>query len=176
MVLPVKEPTPASFTLSSLDITPGEVNIDEKVNISIRVENTGETEGTCQVTCMINGKVEEEKEVLLQGLSSDTVVFTITFEEAGKKRVEINDLLSSVIVKGEELILEQIPLPADVKEPSPSDHTAAEIPGQNTPEDPSSKAGGYWWFVGLILGVCALLIAVVLFFNRRRRGTSDNLS
>ena len=153
-------PTPAAFTTSSLEISPDEVDIGEDVNISVRVENTGETEGICQLICKVNGVVIDEKEITLAGGSGESVVFTTTFDEAGDKIIEVNELTGSLGVK--EVVVEE--------EPSPDPGTITEAPFKEIPEEPASQSR--WWIVGLVVGVCAIIIAGVIFYNKRRRSVS----
>jgi hypothetical protein len=182
IVLPVAEPTPASFTLSSLEISPDEVDIGEEVSIFIRVENIGETEGTCQITFKINGLVQGEREISLQGLSRDTLVFTTTFEEAGKQLIEINDRLGSVIVEGEVTPPEQIPLPAvdegpaEAEDLAKSEGVVAAAPTQDIIETPDSSDTKNWQIIIAIVGACIVgfVIVTILVLRWRRRGNVDS--
>jgi hypothetical protein len=176
-VLPAKEPTPAFFIPGSLEIIPAEVDTDEEVRISITVENTGESEGTYPVICKINGEIKEEKEVFLQGLSSDTVVFTMAFEEAGKKLIDVNDQLGGVIVRGAVPPTEQTPLPADDDEPSTPDGDVAEItePGITGDSDATTTTSSWPIVVGVVGGCLVLAIITTLYVIRRKRhGTPEN--
>jgi len=146
------EPTPAAFTISSLGISPDEADIGENVNISVRVDNTGETEGVYQLVCKVDGVVVDEKEVTLAGGSGKLVTFTLAIDEAGNKTIDVNELTGSLVVKEAE------------EEPG----EVAEIPTQEIPEEPASS-GNQWWIVGLILGACAILIAGGIFIYKRRQ-------
>jgi uncharacterized repeat protein (TIGR02543 family) len=174
-VLPVKPPTPASFTLGPLEITPAEVDINEEVRISVRVDNTGESEGTYLVTCKINDIVEEEKSVSLAGLSSDMVVFTMTFGEAGKKLIDVNDQLGSVIVRGAVPPTEQTPLPAGDNEPSTPTGAVAELDEQDLTDDFDATTTSSWPIVVGVVGSCLVLAVITLYVVRRkRRSTPEN--
>ncbi len=155
-VLEIIVPTPAVFTISPLEISPDEVDIGEDVNISVRIDNTGETEGVCQLVCKVNGVVVDEKEITLAGGSRETVVFTTTFNEAGNKTIEVNELSGSLGVKE-----------AVEEEPSPDPGTIAEIPTQETPEEPAPESR--WWIAGPVVGVCAVIAAFVIYLVRRKR-------
>jgi hypothetical protein len=162
IILQVIEPTPAAFTTSSLEISPEEVDIGEDADISVWVDNIGETEGTCQLVCKANGVILDEKEITLAGGSGEAVVFTTTFGEAGEKLIEVNEMSGSLIVK-------------EVVEGEPSPETGpvaevAEIPIDEIIEEPEPESR--WWIVGLILGVCAVIIVSVIFLNMRRRSVS----
>jgi hypothetical protein len=133
------------------------VDIGDDVSISVRVDNTGETEGVCQLVCKVNGIVMDEKEITLAGGSGESVIFTTTFDKAGEMTVEVNELLGGLFVKAVD------------EETSSETGIIAEIPTQDTPEEPTSTSGGYWWIVGVIIGACAILIAGIVFYNRRQR-------
>jgi len=147
---------PAAFTTSSLEISPDEVDIGEDVSITVSVDNTDETEGVCQLVCKVNGVVVDEKEITLAGGSRETVVFTTTFNEAGNKTIEVNELSGSLGVKE-----------AVEEEPSPDPGTIAEIPTQETPEEPAPESR--WWIAGPVVGVCAVIAAFVIYLVRRKR-------
>ena len=99
-------PEPAAFTPSSLTISPSEVDIDETVNISISVANTGGQAGSYTVTLKIDGVVEEAKEVTVAAGASTGVAFTTSQGEAGTYSVDVNGLTGSFTV-----MEEVVPLP-----------------------------------------------------------------
>jgi len=88
-------PEPAAFTPSSLTISPSEVDIDETVNISISVANTGGQAGSYTVTLKIDGVLEETKEVTVVAGASTGVTFTTAKDEAGTYSVDVNGLTGS---------------------------------------------------------------------------------
>lgn len=62
-ITPPPPPAPAAFSIGSLNIFPGKVDIGETTTISIVVANTGGQSGSYEVTLKINGVVEATKEV-----------------------------------------------------------------------------------------------------------------
>ena len=153
-VIEVK-PTPPIFSISSLVITPDKVNVGNDVNVTVRVENTGELNGEYQVTCKVDGAVVEEKSVTLAGGTGGLVAFMLNFDEAGIKTIQVNELSGSLVVNGEEEISEET-------------GEVAAIPTQEIPKEPASTSGGYGWLVGLVMGLSVVSIIAVYFIRRNR--------
>jgi hypothetical protein len=78
---------PAAFTLTLVDISPGEVAPGEKVNITVSVANTGGMAGSHTVVLEINGVEEAEKRVTVAAGASEIVSFTVSREQPGKYTV-----------------------------------------------------------------------------------------
>ena len=126
-----------------------------------------------KVTCKVNGEVAEEKEITLPGLSSDTVFFNLSFEEAGKQLIDINDQLGSIIVKGAVPPTDQTPLPADDNEPSTPTGEIAEVTEPNNTDN--TNTGSSWPIaVGVIGGCLVIAVILVMVMRRRRPDTSEN--
>jgi len=81
---------PAAFSLSSLVVSPTEVNPGEKVNVSMSVANTGGREGSYTVVLKVNGVKEAEKSVTLGTGKSQEVSFSVIREEAGSYTVTVD--------------------------------------------------------------------------------------
>jgi hypothetical protein len=161
---PPEEPAPATFTIDFLEITPDEIEPGDNVEISVVVQNTGEREGDYQVMCKINGVLVGEKEITLAGGSGEMVVFTTTFNEAGNKVIEVNELTGNLIVKEE--VLEEAFLEEELTQES---EIIVEIPTQDIPDKLTSTSGSYWWIIGLISGVSVLLIAIIIYLMKQKR-------
>jgi hypothetical protein len=82
----------AVFVPSELSIYPTEVNVDEEVTITVLVTNTGDLEGTYQLTLKINQETIDTEEVTLAGHASRWVSFTTTKDVAGTYAVAIDGL------------------------------------------------------------------------------------
>jgi hypothetical protein len=147
---PPVEPTPADFTISSLEITPGEIDAGQNVDISVRVNNTGETEGVCQVVCKMNGSVVGEQQVTLAGGAGETVAFTLAVNEPGTKSIEVNELTGSLVVKE-----------------VPEDGGVAEVEPEETPEKTEEETSNWWIWVVVGIGVILIAGAAVLIIRRR---------
>ncbi len=90
---------PARFVLSERTITPAEINIGEKVTISLKVTNTGDLSGSYKVSLKIDDAVVETKDVTLAGKASQTISFTVTKDVAGTYTVGIDGLSGTFKVK-----------------------------------------------------------------------------
>ena len=132
-------PLPASFKATSLSISPTKVGVGETVTISVLVNETGGGSGNYLVILKINGVVMGKQEVTLTPQQSQTVTFTITNQEAGIHKVEVNDLAGKFTV-------EVVPVEA-----SPS----------------SAQVINWWLIIGIIFG--CLIIAVGILLTMRRR-------
>jgi ABC-type transport system substrate-binding protein len=69
-------PPPAEFTFSNLTVEPDTVSEGASVTITINVTNTGTTEVTGPVSLLLNGVVEEIKNVTLAGDESKVITYT----------------------------------------------------------------------------------------------------
>lgn len=135
-------PTPAAFEISSLNISPTEVEIGETVNITVLVANTGGQSGSYQVILKINsvaeagGEVasmaEADREVAISASASKQVSFTTSKDTPGLYLVEVNGLTGSFEV--------------------------------NQPLSPAEPIN--WWLIGGIIAAVAI-VAFVTFLLRR---------
>ena len=137
---------PATFTTSDLSISPAEVDIGEEVTISAKVANTGDVEGTYEVTLKINGVIEETKKVDVDAGASKMVTFTTAKDVAGTYSVAVDGLSGSFTVK---------------EKPAPPE----EIPPE---EVPPVKVPINWPLIGGIIAGVVIVGLLVLFLVRRR--------
>jgi parallel beta-helix repeat protein len=116
---PAPAPTPGGVvflpTISNLTITPAEgtvaeVRKGEIFTIAVEVENKGDGPGSYTVTLKVNEVVKEKKTVTLAAYEKKTVTFTVTEDEAGIYKVEVNGL------KGEFIVTEPLPLESAIFE------------------------------------------------------------
>ncbi len=143
-------PAPAAFAAGALTISPTEVGIGQMVTISVLVTNSGNLEGTYQVTLEIDNKVVETQEVTLAGGASDTVTFKISENVARSYSVNIDGLSGSFVVKA-----------AAISEPAPTLTTPPPVKPINWP---------------VVCGVVATVVAMgsLLFFLARRSHTKSS--
>jgi len=141
-------PAPAAFSLSGLEVSPAEVEIGDTITISAVVENTGEKEGTCEVTFKVNDKVEETKNVALEPGASETVTFTTSRDVAGSYSVDVNGLTSSFTVK------------------APPELPPEEAPPEEAPPEVKPIS---WPLVGGIIAAVVVIAGLLIFFLVRRR-------
>lgn len=90
--LQVNPLTPVAFQLSNLTFNPSEVEVGQTVEISVRVTNTGELEGTYTVTLKIDYEIEATKDVTLAGGTTETVSFTVTKNTSGTYTIGVDGL------------------------------------------------------------------------------------
>ena len=95
VLAPLRE---ASFTITELTLSPPEVVTGEKLEVTTIVANTGNLEGSYQVTLKINNQVEEVREIVLAGNSSEKVTFDISRDIANSYSVDVNGLSGSFVV------------------------------------------------------------------------------
>jgi len=86
---------PDAFGVSSLNISPPEVNIGETVTISLSVTNSSSKASTYKVTLKINGLPEASKHVRVDAGSSEKVSFTTLKDIVGNYSVHVNGLTAS---------------------------------------------------------------------------------
>ncbi len=85
-------PTPANFSVTSLDLSNEQVEPGQEVLVIVNVTNTGGYEGSYTLNLTINGEVEQTKTVTLAPLASDTVTFTVIKEEPGSYTISVDGL------------------------------------------------------------------------------------
>jgi len=96
----VKKPlSPATFSISALNINPLTINTGENIEISAIVTNTGELAGSYTVTLSVDDITTETREINLNGGQSTTVAFSYTTGTVGNYKATINTLSGSFQVK-----------------------------------------------------------------------------
>lgn len=91
---------PASFSLSSLNITPSETTTGSPATIVALVTNDGELSGTYEVILKVDGAVEATENVTLAGGASQNVTFGISKALAKTYIISIGELSGALVVKG----------------------------------------------------------------------------
>jgi hypothetical protein len=90
---------PAAFTVNWLTISPAETSIGQEVTINALVTNTGEADGSYDVTLSIDDVVEATERIVdLAGGASQEVTFTITRETTGVYTVDVNGTTGTLVV------------------------------------------------------------------------------
>ncbi len=141
---------PARFTISTLAITPDEVEPAQKVTISAVVTNAGSSRGEYIVVLKINDVEESRKQVIFDASVTQKVSFSLAKDFTGEYKVDVNGLAGSFKVKE-----------AAVKSVSPQ---------PATPPPPKQFQLFNWWLIsGIIGGV--IIIGLVIWSVVRRRTT-----
>jgi hypothetical protein len=136
--------TPAGFNISSLSITPGEVNPSEEVRVSVVVTNIGGSEGRCNVVLKINGQEEASQEITLGAGQNETVTFITSKDMAGLYTVDVAGNAGQFTV-----VLPPV---------------ATSLAEGTTPAPSSTN---WWIIVGTIAGTL-IAIRIAIFSNKRR--------
>ncbi len=85
-------PTLTGFELSSLNVSPAEVEPGGTVNITVDVQNVGEEKGTHELKLMVNGVVEQSESVTLDGGETISISFSVEKDIEGYYSVELAGL------------------------------------------------------------------------------------
>ncbi len=81
---------PPVLTITSLLVSPIEVDPGDNVTIIVEVANTGATPGSQTIELWIEGEFEESQEVTLDPGAAESITFTVSREEAGTYRVAVD--------------------------------------------------------------------------------------
>jgi uncharacterized protein YggU (UPF0235/DUF167 family) len=95
----VRALVPATFKASNLTVTPAEVEVGQKVTVSVLITNTGDVKGDYQVNLKINNVVVDTKSVSLAGKANETVTLTTSKDMAGNFSVAVDSVTGSFVVK-----------------------------------------------------------------------------
>jgi uncharacterized repeat protein (TIGR01451 family) len=94
----LKGAAPAKFEASNLAISPSQAELNQEVNISVNVANTGGTTESYSLELDVNGILQSAKQVTVAAGTSQTVNFTVTGDTVGKHQVEIAGLSGEFVV------------------------------------------------------------------------------
>lgn len=82
---------PAEFKVVSLDIAPNPVKMGAGVTITTSIENLGEAEGTYTASLLVDGLVEQTRDITLAGEATTSVSFLLSKDSPGSYSIEIGD-------------------------------------------------------------------------------------
>jgi len=157
---------PAAFTTSYLVISLMEVDVGEKVNIRVKVTNTGDLTDSYEVTLKIDKVVVATQDVTLAGGASQTVTFTASKDVAGTYNVNVNGLTGTFVVKA---IPAPPPAPAPAPPPAPAPAPPpAPAPAPPAPPPMAPPTAINWWLIGGIIGAVIVISIIVILVIRRR--------
>lgn len=138
----------ARFTISTLAITPGEVEPSQQVIISAVVTNAGSSRGEYIVVLKINGIEESRKQVIFDASVSQKVSFEpVKKSPTGEYKVDVNGLAGSFTVKG--VAVKPVSTPPA------------------TPPPPKQPQTFSWLLIGGIIG--SIIIGLLMLLAVRRR-------
>ena len=76
--------------IADISVDPREVKVDETVNITVELENTGEADGTFLVTLYVDASAVDSEETTVPSGETREIGFTVSFEEPGEKYLRVN--------------------------------------------------------------------------------------
>jgi hypothetical protein len=88
----VTEPAAAKFEVSNLTVSPSQVQLNQRITISLNVANTGSVSGSYSLKLKVDGKMNSTKDVTVAPGTSQTVNLILTEDTAGKHQVEVAGL------------------------------------------------------------------------------------
>jgi len=94
---------PTDFTVSNLLITPTEAAADEKIDVSVLVNNTGDLTAIYQLELKVDGKVYYIRSARLDGGDSVTESFSLYLDASGVHTVDIAGLSGIFTIETDEL-------------------------------------------------------------------------
>jgi len=83
---------PAEFEVKRLIISPNTVKVGEETTVEVEIKNVGGTEGTYTASLVVDGVVEQTKDVTLAEGATGKVSFLISRDEPGSYKIEIGGL------------------------------------------------------------------------------------
>jgi hypothetical protein len=79
---------PAQFEVTSLVVNPNPVSVGEETTVTISIENVGERRGTYTVSLLVDGAVEQTKDITLAGGAMGAASFAVSKGSCGSYSVE----------------------------------------------------------------------------------------
>lgn len=159
-------PSPASFELTKLVISPTTCKVGEDVLVSFTLINSGETDGIYTVSGTIDGAVWENKDISVGAGASEQISFTIKTDAPGIHNIAFNEILLGSFTVAEPLPLATTGAAAVT---SPSASETAEIT-----ESPTAAGSSLGATILIIAGgLLAVVIASMLIINYVRKRRSD---
>lgn len=107
--LEVREPIPATFKLSKLDINPTESEVNGKIIIRADIANIGEAKGKYTAEWKINGALTKTEEMVMLPGSTSFFVFTVSPNSPGAYTVNLGELTGQFTVVAPIIPIEIIP-------------------------------------------------------------------
>lgn len=96
--LEVRDPIPATFKLSKLEITPTESEVNEKIVIKADIANVGEAKGKYTAEWKINGFLTRTEEMVILPAATSFVVLTVSPNSPGTYMVSLGELTGQFTV------------------------------------------------------------------------------
>ena len=157
---------PASFKVNTLNISPNNADIGQKVEISVKAANTGQASGAYEVKLNINGALQDTKRMDLDGGAEQELTFSYIPDQSGTKTIDVNGLTGELTVKE--------PVPVSTTSQPVISTTALTKPVETKLQEIDNKTKtNVGAIAGIIVGIC-VLAGVILYFIFRRKGTKTS--
>jgi hypothetical protein len=93
VVARLEEPAPAKFEVSNLTINPPQIKLNDKIDVSVDVANTGGKNGDYELELAVDGAVKSSTRATVAAGKSQAVTFTLSGDSVGKHQVEVAGLV-----------------------------------------------------------------------------------
>ena len=93
VIAKVEESAPASFEVSNLNVNPPQIELNNKIDVSIDVANTGSKSGDYELELAVDGAIKSSTRVTVAAGKGQTVNFTVNGDSVGKHQVEVAGLV-----------------------------------------------------------------------------------
>jgi hypothetical protein len=103
---------PARFEVTSLQISPREINVGETANVSAQVTNTGGTSSIYNATLYMDGNKVGSKVIALDPGYTKSVVFSFSADDAGTHKISVGERSGTLTVLSK-LTMKQIEIAYD---------------------------------------------------------------
>lgn len=141
-----------NFHISDLSVNPGSVLPGQKITITSKINNLGETTGNCHVTLKINGTVEMIRDTEIPAGSSIEITFNTSRKDPGNYQVDVNDATASFIIMDKTPNATNLPL-------STNTTSIPTISGQRNIN---------WLMLVVVVSVFCCVIILFIVLNRHR--------
>ena len=145
VVVSAAKPKPAKFEVSELAVNPSSPKPGERVEISVRVTNTGGEAGSYEVVLKVDGQPVDTKSVRLEPGASTKVTFSYTPRGGGTYEINVNGLRGTLTVTEEE------------KVEKPEERVEAGIP---------------WLLIAAVAAAVVIAVVVVVLLKQKSRKPS----
>ena len=96
--LEVQEVIPPAFELSELEMNPAEADIAEKIVISVKIANTGGSQGSYTAELKIDGLTNQTEKIIMAAGTESMLVFKVCADFSGTYEVAIGELTGEFVV------------------------------------------------------------------------------
>jgi len=98
-------PTEADIFVARLELSDGRVMSGDPVNVSVTLRNDGDLGGVFDLSVLVNGEAEVDREVTVAGGAVETLEFEVLRQERGRYTVRVNNDIRSFEVVYADLVI-----------------------------------------------------------------------